>query len=270
MEGTMNEWYEAKTQEELDALLSQHGEWLRVRLIGEWESVDLENSKLRAIDLSGVYVRGPVRAAGASVYGELRAAGVRIGDVPRLIAPLDLCGADIRGDVILDGSHVSDALLADGVRIEGDLSAIGTRVGYSWRLRGARIKGDVYATHARVGGSLLAEHASMRHLTLDYAHFDGHIHLDLAHLKGALTYSNARVGEIEMPYEMHGVQGWAIAQCDGYVLWRDRLDYYRAGCRGPFTAGEALAHWGEHRRDERARVFREALLVRFGRKAVAA
>jgi hypothetical protein len=56
---------------------------------------------------------------------------------------------------------------------------------------------------------------------------------------------------------MHGRIGQAIAQCDGYVLWRDSAGYYYAGCRGPLTREEALAHWD--RQDKRARVFSAAI-----------
>ena len=45
----------------------------------------------------------------------------------------------------------------------------------------------------------------------------------------------------------------------GYVLFAGDRGNYRAGCRGPFTRDEALAHWS--RSDERAKVFTAAILA---------
>lgn len=42
-----------------------------------------------------------------------------------------------------------------------------------------------------------------------------------------------------------------------YVMFRSESGRYMAGCRGPFTAAEALKHW--NRSDERARVFTAAI-----------
>ena len=58
-----------------------------------------------------------------------------------------------------------------------------------------------------------------------------------------------------------GVPGKAIAVSDGYVLWAGTDGTYSAGCRGPFTLAEALAHWGQPREDERARIFHAAILA---------
>ena len=58
----------------------------------------------------------------------------------------------------------------------------------------------------------------------------------------------------------HGANGGmaTIAESDGYVLQRTIYGFYVAGCRGPWTPGEALRHWGQ-RNDTRARIFSEAI-----------
>ena len=48
-----------------------------------------------------------------------------------------------------------------------------------------------------------------------------------------------------------------IAYAAPYTLTTNGSGLYRAGCRGPFIASEALAHW--NRTDERARVFTAAI-----------
>ena len=53
-------------------------------------------------------------------------------------------------------------------------------------------------------------------------------------------------------------EGSILAECNGYTLFRTPSGYYTAGCRGPWTAGEALRHWGP-RTDTRALVFSEAI-----------
>ena len=56
--------------------------------------------------------------------------------------------------------------------------------------------------------------------------------------------------------------GWVeVARSHYALLHKDGL--YRAGCRGPFTAEQALTHW--RREDERAQVFTAAILANEGR-----
>ena len=49
-----------------------------------------------------------------------------------------------------------------------------------------------------------------------------------------------------------------LASSDGYELRLWPSQRVTAGCRGPWTLAEALAHWG-HRQDERAVLFTQAL-----------
>lgn len=51
----------------------------------------------------------------------------------------------------------------------------------------------------------------------------------------------------------------ALAECDQYTLLRDPDGYYYAGCRGPFTAEQALKH--RDREDDRACLFTFAILM---------
>jgi cytoskeletal protein CcmA (bactofilin family) len=217
-----NEWLEARNQDELDALLAKHGQALRVRVVGTWKGdLSISRRALHSIDLAGVHVRGSVDAAGARLEGELHACEAQID------GNLDISVAQIAGDVRADE---------------------------------ARIEGDVDATGAHIGGDVSLRDADMDHLILDDAHIEGDVDATCAHLDRAMLYRDAQIGgDIEMPSTMHGHPGRAIAQCDGYILWVNDEGQVRAGCRGPFTFEEALAHWGEHRKDERARVFREAI-----------
>jgi hypothetical protein len=182
------EWLTARNQEELDALIEQHGPRLRVRVAGTWGDVRLEGRELRSVAIDGAQIRGSVLAGGARIGGCL---------------------------------HVSDR-----ARIGGALVVAGARIGISLIIWRAHAVGAVDASGAKIGG--------------------------------VLTYRNGLIrGGIVMPAAMHGARGQAVAQCDGYILWRDRRDCYWAGCRGPFTAKQALRHW--NRRDERARVFSAAI-----------
>jgi len=52
-----------------------------------------------------------------------------------------------------------------------------------------------------------------------------------------------------------------IARSD-YVLFSGDKGNFRAGCHGPFTAGQALAHW--NRIDDRAVVFTAAIKKHIG------
>jgi transcription elongation factor len=50
-----------------------------------------------------------------------------------------------------------------------------------------------------------------------------------------------------------------LCECDGYTLKACTNGTYYAGCRGPFTAEQALAHWD--RKDDRACLFTFAILM---------
>jgi hypothetical protein len=141
--------------------------------------------------------------------------------------------------VYAEGAMMYGELRAERVVIRGYLLLSCTRIGGSITLAGARISASLFADNVRIGGALDATGAR---------------------LGGSLTYRYGLIqGGIVMPDVMHGVRGVAIAQCDGYILWRSEDGLYYAGCRGPLTRTEALAHWGKHRHDERARVFRQAI-----------
>jgi hypothetical protein len=57
---------------------------------------------------------------------------------------------------------------------------------------------------------------------------------------------------------LEALVGEAMAT-SAYTLYRRPNGLYQAGCRKNLTLAQALAHWGTHRRDKRARVFRAAL-----------
>jgi hypothetical protein len=234
------EWMEARNQEELDALIKQHGEALRVRLTGTWGDVQLVGRTLHSLDLSDLRACGTVFATEA-----------RIG-----------------GDLYAYGTYIGGSLILERARIEGALDGTRAHIGGSLHVGDAIIKYDIDAAGVHIGGDLNAHSARMYYLTLDGASICGAVNASCAHLYHALTYQDALIqGGIVLPDVMHGVPGRAVAQCDGYILWRAEDGRYYAGCRGPFTHKQALEHWGEHRQDERARVFREAILA--GREAIA-
>ena len=54
----------------------------------------------------------------------------------------------------------------------------------------------------------------------------------------------------------HGQLGRLLA-VSGYGLWLSAEGLYYAGCRGPWSKAEALAHWAK-RTDGRAQVFTKA------------
>jgi hypothetical protein len=182
-----------------------------------------------------------------------------------LDALLDAHGPQLRvhvvgawdGDMRLEGRELH-ALDMSGTHLRGTVYATQARIGE-----------DLFACGARIGGSLILERARIgRSVSADHASIGGAVDASRARIGRALTYRSAHIASgIVMPDVMHGVPGRAIAQSDGYILWRDRRDCYWAGCRGPYTREQALRHWD--RDDERARVFREAILARSrGRDAI--
>jgi hypothetical protein len=217
------EWLEARNQAELDKLIKRHGRELRVRVVGTWDGdMRLEGRELHSLDLSGAHVRGAVCAREA-----------------RISWNLDIRGAQIGEDLHAYKAHIGGSLFADEAQIAGFLVVDEARIGGAMNLVGARIGRSVSADHASIGGSVDANGAR---------------------IGGALTYHGAQIASgIVMPDAMHGMRGRAVAQCSGFILWRDDAGYYYAGCRGPLTRDEALAHWGAHRHDERARVFSAAI-----------
>jgi hypothetical protein len=242
MEGTtMNEWLEAHNQEELDALIKQHGEGLRVRVVGEWGDVRITCCALNSIDLSGAHILGTVYSAKARITGTVYAEGVSIG-----------------GSLVIIGARIAlDAYLA-AVDIGGSLEAARADIGASVIVDRARIGGSLNLARARIGGSISAAHANI----------GGALDASGAHIGSALNYLYGLIrGGILMPDVMHGVRGVAIAQCDGFILWQGEDGRYYAGCHGPLTRNKALRHWGAHRHDERARVFSAAILA--NREAIA-
>ena len=74
---------------------------------------------------------------------------------------------------------------------------------------------------------------------------------------GNLTITADTLAYAQTLAAAHGQPGRLLA-VSGYGLWLSAEGHYYAGCRGPWSKAEALAHWGE-RTDERAMFFTAAI-----------
>jgi hypothetical protein len=237
----MKEWREARNQEELDALIEQHGSRLCARLRGTWNDVRLDGRALHSLDMSGACIRGAVCVAMARIAGNLDARAAQIGET------LHAYRTCVGGDLLLVGARIERDAHIVAASVGASINAGCADIGGALLMNWTHVNGSVTIARARICGSVICNRA----------HIGGRLNAARAWLGGSLTCRAYIRDGIDMPEMMHGVTGRAIAEHDGYMLWRGDDGLYRAGCRGPFTRAQALAHWD--RQDKRARVFSAAI-----------
>ena len=71
-------------------------------------------------------------------------------------------------------------------------------------------------------------------------------------------------GKLTAPLLRFDGEAYTEIASSKYVLFAGDKGHYRAGCQGPFTADEAIAHW--NRKDERAVIFTAAINANEARK----
>ena len=158
--------------------------------------------------LSGAEVAGAVRFENATVRGGFAARNLMIGvqgatSAGGLHAPgleisqsLDLSGAKISGEMVLEGATIGKRFWAEAIEVDGGETAIAAdiiRVGGNWEMPQARLVGQLRCPGARIGGQLRC--TGIRIYGGDLA-----IRADGAHIHGGVFFSRAViVGSVRFP-----------------------------------------------------------------------
>ncbi len=191
------------------------------------DNLFLDGSALPGLQADRLEARGCLSLRGASVTGEIRLLGARIGasieadgisvNSPGAIA-LDADGAEASGGILLRGAEVRGGINLAAVRLGGDLNATGARlerpaevvlncdaiiVAGDLALRGATIIGETRLLGARFGGDIDCAAASLSHpdgfaLRLNRATIEGAFLLrQEARIEGTLDLTATTIGAID-------------------------------------------------------------------------
>ncbi|KQV66330.1 hypothetical protein [Rhizobium sp. Root1220] len=149
------------------------------------DNLFLDGSSLPGLPADRLEARGCLSLRGATVTGEIRLPGARIGgsieaDGVSIASPgglaIDADGLEARGGVLLRGADVRGGIDLSAVRLGGDVNAVGARIerpgevalngdaivaAGDLALRGATITGEVRAMGARFGGDIDCTSASL-------------------------------------------------------------------------------------------------------------
>jgi hypothetical protein len=166
------------------------------------DNLFLDGSALPGLQADRLEARGGVSICGATVTGEIRLRGARLGgnieaDGAAITSPdgvaVDADGLKARGGFLLRGANVRGGINISAVRLGGDVNAVGARIerpgevalngdGIAARgdlaLRGATIAGEVSLLGAHFGGDLDCTAATLAQpggyaLRLNRARIDG-------------------------------------------------------------------------------------------------
>ena len=215
-------------------------------------------------------LRGPAITAlpeGLTVDGNLILMNTAVATLPR--------GLTVGGALYLSGTSVaalSGGLVVGGglylrrtavTELPGDI-AVGGELDLGWTAvtalpEGLTVDGYLYLRGSAVtalpprlsvAGSIFMDQTAITALPDDLV-VGGRLHLDQTRMRFPTGWYR----------ETPGGKRWrALASAGGYTLLQSETGQIIAGCRGPWTREEALAHWGDPARtDDRARRFVAAL-----------
>lgn len=190
------------------------------------DNLFLDGSALPGLQADRLEARGGVSICGATVTGEIRLRGARLGgnieaDGAAITSPdgvaVDADGLEARGGFLLRGANVCGGINISAVRLGGDVNAVGARIerpgevalngdGIAARgdlaLRGATIAGEVSLLGAHFGGDLDCTAATLAQpggyaLRLNRARIDGAFFLRQgASIVGTLDLTATGIGAI--------------------------------------------------------------------------
>ena len=190
------------------------------------DNLFLDGSTLPGLQADRLEARGALSICGATVTGEIRLRGARIGgnieaDGATITSSdgiaIDADGLEARGGFLLRGASVRGGINISGVRLGGDVNAVGGRIerpgevalngdGIAARgdmaLRGASITGEVRLRGAHFGGDLDCTSATLAQpggnaLSLNRARIDGAFFLRQgASIHGTLDLTATAIGAI--------------------------------------------------------------------------
>jgi uncharacterized protein YjbI with pentapeptide repeats len=192
--------------------------------------LDLSKAKLRnrdgdALSLDGAEITGDVYAEGLDAYGAVRASGARIvGDLYLREAKLrtakapSLDGAQVTRNVIaggyalsLDGAEITGNVFAGGLQAEGEVGAVGLRIGGALDVRKAELRnrdGDALGLdRAEITGGVFAE-------GLDAY---GAVRAPVIRIGGELNLGKAKLRRAKAP-SLDGAQVTRDVIAGGYAL----------------------------------------------------
>ena len=191
------------------------------------DNLFLDGSALPGLQADRLEARGALSICGATVTGEIRLRGARIGgnieaDGATITSPdgiaVDADGLEARGGFLLRGANVRGGINLSGVRLGGDVNAVGARIerpgevvlngdGIAARgdlaLRGATIAGEVRLLGAHFGGDIDCTSATFAQpggyaLRLNRARIDGAFFLRQgASTLGTLDLTATEIGAID-------------------------------------------------------------------------
>jgi hypothetical protein len=190
------------------------------------DNLFLDGSALPGLQADRLEARGGLSICGATVTGEIRIRGARIGgnleaDGATIAAPdgiaIDADGLEARGGLLLRGANVRGGINLSGVRLGGDVNAVGARIerpgevvlngsGIAVRgdlaLRGTTMAGEVLLLGAHFGGDIDCTSAKFVQpggyaLRLNRARIDGAFFLRRgASIVGSLDLTATEIGAI--------------------------------------------------------------------------
>jgi hypothetical protein len=190
------------------------------------DNLFLDGSALPGLQADRLEARGGLSICGATVTGEIRIRGARIGgnleaDGATITAPdgiaIDADGLEARGGLLLRGANVRGGINLSGVRLGGDVNAVGARIerpgevvlngsGIAVRgdlaLRGTTMAGEVLLLGAHFGGDIDCTSATFVQpggyaLRLNRARIDGAFFLRRgASIVGSLDLTATEIGAI--------------------------------------------------------------------------
>lgn len=191
------------------------------------DNLFLDGSVLPGLQADRLEARGCISIRGATVTGEMRFSGARIGasfeaDGVSITSPdtiaLDAGGLEVRGGILLRGANVRGGINLSGVRLGGDVNATGGRIerpnevalngdaimaGGDLALRGATIVGEARLLGARFRGDIDCSSAKLSQpggyaLRLNHAAIDGAFFLrQAASIEGMLDLTATTIGAID-------------------------------------------------------------------------
>jgi hypothetical protein len=191
------------------------------------DNLFLDGSVLPGLQADRLEARGCISIRGATVSGEMKFSGARIGasfeadgvsiTTPGTIA-LDAGSLEVRGGILLRGANVQGGVNLSAVRLGGDVNAVGGRIerpgevalngdaivaGGDLVLRGATIVGESRLLGARFRGDIDCSSASLSQpggyaLRLNHAAIDGAFFLRQgASIEGMLDLTATTIGAID-------------------------------------------------------------------------
>lgn len=191
------------------------------------DNLFLDGSVLPGLQADRLEARGCISIRGATVTGEMKFSGARIGasfeaDGVSLTAPdtiaLDAGSIDVRGGILLRGANVRGGINLSAARLGGDVNAVGGRIerpgevalngdalvaGGDLALRGATIIGETRLLGARFRGDIDCSSSNLSQpggyaLRLNHAAIDGAFFLRQgASIEGLLDLTATTIGAID-------------------------------------------------------------------------